>query len=268
MVLGRHQLIAADSVQIPKIYSIGFSADPIVTRFGPSVRNQYIIHFVLSGKGEFNGHTVEKGQGFLIVPGMHEEYHSDESDPWAFLWIISEDPMMEPFFQIHAADEKTGIFNFHNLHAFRLIVQRLTTATSSFSTTSQLAEMFLHIFNSCVLNEGAPKSSVTKIYFDFAVNYIKTNLHLPLSVTDLCNAIGITQPYLYKIFKKETKTSPKQYVSICKIAAAKELLAHTTLPVSQIATSVGYENVLDFSKFFSKQSGMSPTAYRNICRRA
>ena len=88
ILLKRYQLIATDSVQAPKIYSIGFSDDPRVTRFGPSVRNQYIIHYVLSGKGSFNGNKVEKEQGFLIVPGMYEEYHSDESDPWSFLWII------------------------------------------------------------------------------------------------------------------------------------------------------------------------------------
>ena len=98
----RHHLIAGDSVQIPQIYSIGFSDDPQITRFGPSVRNQYIVHYVLSGKGRFNGTRVEKGQGFLIVPGMREEYYPDEKEPWSFLWIISEDPQMEYFFNAHA----------------------------------------------------------------------------------------------------------------------------------------------------------------------
>ena len=219
-----YQLIATDSVQAPKIYSIGFSDDPRVTRFGPSVRNQYIIHYVLSGKGSFNGNKVEKGQGFLIVPGMYEEYHSDESEPWSFLWVISEDPAMQYFFSRHSANEKTGIFKFYNKHEFERIVNLLTSTPSSFSTTAQLSEMFLHIFNSCVESNITPQSPVTKIYFNFAVNYIKTNLHSPISVAELCDAIGITQPYLYKIFKKETKMSPKQYISNCKIFKAKELL--------------------------------------------
>jgi len=265
MLLKRYQFIATDSVQAPKIYSIGFSDDPRVTRFGPSVRNQYIIHYVLSGKGSFNGNKVEKGQGFLIVPGMYEEYHSDESEPWSFLWVISEDPAMQYFFSRHSANEKTGIFKFYNKYEFERIVNLLTSTPSSFSTTAQLSEMFLHIFNSCVESNITPQSPVTKIYFNFAVNYIKTNLHSPISVADLCDAIGITQPYLYKIFKKETKMSPKQYISNCKIFKAKELLAHTELSVSLVAKSVGYENVLDFSKFFSKQTNISPTVYRNTC---
>ena len=264
----RYQLIATDALQIPKIYMIGCSDDPAVTRYGPSVRNQYIIHYVMSGKGSFNGNKVEKGQGFLILPGMHQEYHSDEKDPWSFLWIISEDPAIEPFFSYHGANEKTGIFNFHNMYELDMIAKRITSAQSTFSTTAQLSEIFLHIFNSCVMSDNSSQISVTKIYFDFAVNYIKTNLYLPITVTTICDAIGITQPYLYKIFKQEIGISPKQYISNCKIIEAKKLLANTEFSISLIAKSVGYENVLDFSKFFSKQTETSPTAYRNKCRRA
>ncbi len=261
-----YQLIATDSVQIPKIYSIGFSDDQNVTRYGPSVRNQYIIHYVLSGKGRFNGNRVSKGEGFLIVPGMHEEYHADESEPWSFLWIISEDPAMQYFFSRHHANEKTGIFKFHNSYELDTIVKQLLSATSSFSSMTQLSELFLHIFSSCIEIESTPKSSTTRIYFDFSVNYIKTNLCLPISVNDLCNTIGITQPYLYRIFRQETGLSPKQYILSCKLAEAKKLLTHTELSISQIANSVGYENVLEFSKFFSKQTNFSPTAYRDMCR--
>jgi AraC family transcriptional regulator of arabinose operon len=262
ILLKRYQLIATDSVQAPKIYSIGFSDDPRVTRFGPSVRNQYIIHYVLSGKGSFNGNKVEKGQGFLIVPGMYEEYHSDESDPWSFLWIISEDPMMEYFFSRHCANEETSIFKFYNLYELDLIAKPLMSATNSFSSMTRISELFLHIFNACVAAESKPKKPITRIYLDFSVNYIKTNLHLPISVNDLCNTIGITQPYLYRIFKQELGLSPKQFILSCKLSEAKKLLLNTELSISQIADSVGYENVLEFSKFFSKQTNLSPTAYR------
>lgn len=258
----RYDLIAADSVQIPNIYSIGFSSDTKVTRFSPSIRNQYIIHYVLSGKGYFNGNKVEKGQGFLIVPGMHEEYHPDKDEPWSFLWIISGDLAMQPFFDKHCADEKTNIFNFHNLYEFQPIVDKLLSAKNRPYSAAQLSELFLHIFNSCVVSENTPLSPLTKRYFDFSVNYVKTNLHLPISVQDLCSVIGITQPYLYRVFNQEIGISPKQYILRCKINEAKKLLANTEFSISLIANSVGYENVLEFSKFFKKQTGLSPTSYK------
>lgn len=260
-----HQMISTNNVQIPHIYTVGFSSSPRVTRYGPSVRNQYIIHYVLSGKGYFNGQALGRGYGFLITPGMEEEYHPDKADPWSFLWIISEDPSMQYFFDCHRTDSVTKIFSFHNPHEIEAIARELTSAVV-FASSSRLAELFLHIFHCCVESKPVVRKSVTKIYFDFSVNYIKTNLHLPLTVETLCQMIGITQPYLYRIFKEEAGCSPKQYISSAKIARAKKLLSETELSVSQIADSVGFQSVLDFSKFFSRHEKLSPSAYRNACR--
>ena len=84
----RYNLYAYNGNDAFGIYSIGYSDDKLVTRFGPAQRNNYIIHYVLSGHGYFNNHIVKKGQGFLITPGMIEHYYPDSKTPWAFLWII------------------------------------------------------------------------------------------------------------------------------------------------------------------------------------
>ena len=264
--MGRYQMIANDSIPIPQIYSIGFSSDPRITRFGPAIRDQYIIHYVLSGKGTFNGNKVEKGEGFLIVPGMHEEYYSDEKNPWAFVWIISEDSAMQFFFDRHNANNETGIFQFHNLYEINALAERLQSSSSSSCSSTQLSELFLRIFHSCIETESKPQNPVTRLYFEFSLNYIKTNLHLPISVNELCNAIGITQPYLYRVFKQKAGCSPKQFILNSKLKEAKRLLLQTELSISQIANSVGFQNILDFSKFFSKQANLSPTMYRNTYR--
>ena len=85
----RYHLIATDSIKIPHISAIGYAKNPDITRFGPSSRNQYIIHYVLSGEGYFNGGRLGKGEGFLITPKMSEQYYPDKKDPWSFIWVIS-----------------------------------------------------------------------------------------------------------------------------------------------------------------------------------
>jgi AraC-like DNA-binding protein len=260
--LVKYELIATDSIRCPKINSIGYSEDIRVNRYGTSSRNQYIIHYVLSGKGYFNGNRVDGGQGFLITPEINEEYYPDESDPWAFLWIISEDEEMKHFFERHNADPKTGIFKFHNESEMASVANRLKNVTDIFSSSSGLAELFLHIFHSCIENAESSHTSVTKRYFELSVNYIKANLHLPITVNDMCRVCYITQPYLYRIFKEECGVSPKQYITSCKISEAKRLLEQTSLSVSRIAYALGFSSVMDFSKFFSKQTGKSPTEYR------
>ena len=83
-----------------------------LVNIGPMLRSSYIIHYVLSGRGYYNGNPVEQGQGFLILPGSVEEYHADRSDPWELLWVVSEDERMEKVFPAFGADPETGIFSY------------------------------------------------------------------------------------------------------------------------------------------------------------
>jgi len=209
---------------------------------------------------------VREGEGFLITPNMPEEYYPDENSPWSFVWIISYDPNMEYFFKNHNADEISGIFRFHNGYVLREIAKELVSTSNMSATSTRLSEIFLHIFNSCAESLLAKKSSLAKEYFDFSVNYVKANLHTRITVSELCKVLGITQPYLYRIFKGEVGCSPKQYISNLKIDMAKKYLSETELSVSRIAECVGFGSVLDFSKFFSQRVGVSPSVYRDLRR--
>ncbi|WP_258525499.1 helix-turn-helix domain-containing protein [Paenibacillus sp. YN15] len=48
---------------------------------------------------------------------------------------------------------------------------------------------------------------------------------------------------------------------------SKELLRTCSYSVSNIAESVGYTDNYYFSRFFKKQTGLSPTEYRNHVKR-
>ena len=258
----RHQQFSSDSLSIPKISSIGFAEDPLVTCCDAIQRNQYIIHYVLAGEGTFDGVAVHAKEGFLIRPMDKKEYRASPNDPWSFLWIISTDDAMEEFFTLHGADPKTNIFRFSNSYILDEIAKQLSATRETISSTVRLTETFLRIFNGCISLPQASMQPLPNVYFEFSVNYIHANLHLPLSVSQLCDALGITQPYLYRIFMQKAGISPKRYISLCRVEQAKKLLRETDLSVSFIASSVGFSNALDFSKFFSKNASLSPVQYR------
>ena len=64
-------IVSTENSKLLKIENIGFSTDPKTNRFGPGRRNLYLIHYVFSGKGYFNGNCVDSGQGFLIRPNTN-----------------------------------------------------------------------------------------------------------------------------------------------------------------------------------------------------
>ena len=59
--------------------------------YGPAVRPNYVIHYIISGKGTFTignrTYRLTAGQGFFLMPNVRTYYEADADDPWTYLWI-------------------------------------------------------------------------------------------------------------------------------------------------------------------------------------
>lgn len=260
----RYGVFSRSECPLLNITNIGYSDDPEVTRFGIGVRRLYIIHFVISGKGYFNGNPVGAGQGFLITPNMREHYYPDEKSPWEFLWIISNDEKMTNIFKCFGADKKTNIFNYDYISEAIKLSDDIKAKNNHILTSYEMLEMFLRIFKFQQNKNVKPsKKTNAEIYIDAAEQYISSNIYLPITVAELTEFLGVSQPYLFNIFKEHLSQSPKQYILEKKLIYAKDLLKTSTMSVSHIANSVGFQDVLSFSKFFKLKTGLSPQKYRN-----
>lgn len=259
----RYEVFSNAVCPILNITSIGYSKDPAVTRFGVGMRNCYIIHYVISGKGYFNGNLVKAGQGFLITPNMREHYFPDKDSPWEFLWFISNDEKMASLFELYCADQN-NIFDFHYLSAVRELSAALQGKSKGIVNSFELLEMFMLIFKhqQTEMHHRHEKTNA-EIYIESAVKYIHANIHTPLPVGELTAFLGVSQPYLFSLFKRKFQISPKEYILRQKLKRAKLLLKETPLTVTHIANSVGFQDVLSFSRFFKSKTGLSPQTYRN-----
>ena len=68
--------------------------------------------------------------------------------------------------------------------------------------------------------------------------------------------------YLSRLFKNEKGISLKEYIIQQKMQSAQVLLRTTSLPVSIIASKLGYDNFSHFSQAYRKKMGISPTDER------
>lgn len=258
----RYSIVSNESDISFKINEIGCSDDVAVTRFGPGRRNLFIIHYVLNGKGYYNGKPVSKGQGFLIYPGQAEEYYSDKKEPWEFLWIVSSSQEMETVFKKYNANENF-IFEYNNISEIKKISSDIVSKKRAITDSYKMLEIFLRIFNGHMSGEeNINHKPSSEIYLNFVVKYIENNIYKNITINEITELLGVSQPYLYKIFTKKFNMSPKQYIIESKISYAKKLLKTTDMSVTQIANSVGYNDILTFSRFFSLRENLSPTEYR------
>lgn len=257
-----YHIITKNDCDLLNFESIGYSKNPKITRFGPAQRNQYIIHFVISGKGYFNGNLVSEGEGFIITPSMLEHYYPETSDPWEFIWFISTDDKIKPVFE-KLISNNTQIFTHNATENLKSLAQKIKTNNNNLLSSFKAVEIFLNIVNNAFQDKKENTQKTNKdLYLEVAVNYIKNNIALSVNVNDLTKILGISQAYLHRIFKENFSISTKQYINNTRIQEAKKLLIETKLSITQIASSVGFCDVLTFSKFFSKNVGISPQNYR------
>ena len=79
-----------------RLYQYGWEQCSPLHSFGPFVRNHYLFHYVISGKGSMDWtdqdgvrreYRLKADQGFLISPGQVSTYSADEKDPWKYVWL-------------------------------------------------------------------------------------------------------------------------------------------------------------------------------------
>ena len=135
--------------------------------------------------------------------------------------------------------------------------------SSKVVSSAVLLELFLGLYKyhdrATARKQDRPKAD---IYAEFAMRYMHDHYASPISVLEIAQLLGVSQPYLFRIFKNATGKAPKQYLNDYRILQAKKLLTETAMPITEIAESVGYADALAFSKFFSSKTGTSPRAYR------
>lgn len=73
------------------VYNVGFQKCDPLYQWGPGIRDHYLIHYIISGKGYYKikntTFTLQAGDSFLVYPNTEVLYFADETDPWEYAWV-------------------------------------------------------------------------------------------------------------------------------------------------------------------------------------
>jgi two-component system response regulator YesN len=93
-------------------------------------------------------------------------------------------------------------------------------------------------------------------------DYIHRHFQEEISLSFLSERFHFSPQYIAKKFKELYNTTVMTYVIELRMEKASSLLAHTDLPVTEIANTLGYTDENYFGKVFRKRHGVSPLQYR------
>lgn len=144
----------------------------------------------------------------------------------------------------------------------KVIATILESSGDTFSSFLKINGLMYSLLGDLTEEIGILNQSTNQQLSTLARHFMDLHYHDPIQMTDVAEFVGVHPNYLATIFKKETNTTPKNYLTSLRIRKAKELLLETRDSVSYVSQSIGFSDSLSFSKFFKKETGLSPLHYR------
>jgi len=245
------------------IWIRGFGFDPHPRKFNQlQGRDFYVIHYILSGSGEFNGSVVNANQLFIIRPGCPADYKTNRDDPWSYFWVCFNGEGIEKLLNRIGITDDRSVFDCSYLSNIQSSIAELMLHDGR-SISNLLALSYFYRFIWYHEEQvNAPDKPIPE-HIQRAVDYIHDNYFKQIRITDVSNFLGLDNQYLYNLFSRHMGVSPKEYLNRVRIDRACTLLLDSNASIGEIASAIGYPDGFTFSRFFRTRTGLSPTEYRN-----
>lgn len=253
------------------VYNVGYQKCNPLYQWGPGIRDHYLIHHVISGSGCYvvgnDTYQLTTGDTFLVYPNKEVLYYADKDDPWEYAWVgfTGSDASMilnaTDFTKHHPVIKNTPAGDKIKRQILHIYDARGNEFEHAVEMTGRLYTMLALFMKHSTHTEV---QNTANNYVQKGIEFISANYSYPITVEDIADYVGLSRSHLFRSFEAVLSQSPKEYLTDFRMKQACYLLEHSTLSITAIANSVGFDNGLYFSKTFHKLKGMAPREYRSI----
>ena len=243
--------------------------------YGPAIRNHYLFHYILNGKGTLmwqdgkrheNKTVLRAGQGFLISPGQITTYIADDRIPWEYCWLEFDGLRAKEALEITGLSVNHPVYNpVHREFEAIMRDEMLYIVRNKKEAPLHLIGhlyIFIDALARSVTDYRPASGKVKDFYIKEALAFIENNYMNEITVEDIAEVSGLNRSYFGKIFKESVGKSPQEFLIHYRMIKAAQLLSMTRYSVGEIANAVGYPNQLHFSRAFKGVYGVSPRNWR------
>ena len=221
--------------------------------FGPWVRMNWVLHYVVSGFGEFeiNSKVYKIGPGdIFVIPPLKETYYKADSEkPWNYIWLgfTADIPLPQAFNSPVMRISGSG----------RIFEDMLSCKTMENGKAAFLCSKLWELISLTLEGEEPAADYIKK-----ARSIMKAEYANGITIAQVSEILGLDRSYFSTIFKEKTGVSPQQYLMRLRLEKAAELMTIHGESPSVAALSVGYPDIYHFSKIFKSHFGVSPRNFQ------
>ena len=260
-----------------KILSARYSDD--IKGFLSHYHDAHELLYIVSGRISVNisGEEREAGAGCMLVFSRFEEHSvrvlTPEYSRYTLL-ISPETAGSDDYLLSSVLINRAGAFDHiidlaDNTHDIEALMKEMVV---EFRLASPMYEKVLESMLTCLLvclyrlhpelflnNENRNTEIVREIQGRFEREYAEQ-----YSLSVLASEYHISLSHLSHIFKGVTGYAPIEYLMICRLSAAKNLLSSTDKTIKEIVDLCGFSDESNFSRTFREKVGMTPTEFRKM----
>lgn len=228
---------------------------------------RFILHYVVAGKGTFQGKPVHAGQFFFSHPYETHSICADPEDPMEFYYISVAGPGLQELILM------TGFYSVPSICDYHFEDQIAPAFHDALYKTHPqndpelyLLSLFHRLMSFHRMENTGTSADSTKMnafqYYKAALTFIQEFLTDGITPRDVAEHLHISPSYLRLIFSRFCKYSVRELLVRKRIECAASRLTFDGDSVQQAAAFAGYSDYTLFSKIFKKYTGISPYAYK------
>ena len=226
------------------------------------IRSNYHLHIVIKGTSFFNECPVAAGDVFLMYPYRSYQISVVGSVPLEQYWFGFEGVDVPDMLKVTAL-AANDVLHVDLSHLFPLLRDGVFGDCHENLLPMKIAGLLkLTLAALPAADSSVAGGTFASEYVNRAVDFLRLNYGTGVSMADVAGEVGITEKYLYKLFRRELGTTPMDYLNQCRISRAEVLLTTTSLSIAEVARQCGFADAGYFSRFYRRQRGKSPTQYR------
>lgn len=184
--------------------------------WGPGVRDHYLIHYVVSGKGTYcvndTVYTLRTGDVFLAKPSQLIVYSADKEDPWEYYWVGFNGACANKLVLQMPFRDDMPVHSCRNTDRIKKAIYNIFLSRGPEQKNEVMMVGYLYLFIAELMQEAlelAPHPANTSSqYVINAIKYIQFNYFHDISIDDIAKAVGVSRSHLYRVFMSNVGQSP------------------------------------------------------------
>lgn len=249
--------------------AFGFYKDitPITIHYRDTLGTpEHLLLFVERGNVQVcdeQSFSVAAGSGLLLPKGTPTHFTMEHGKGTSYYWLYFSgdeiDTLVTEFSQGHVTSFTPKNISFLTAYIDRMLQFPDDNPFYPYAVSGYLQVLLAELSR---FTTAAETVNDREMLLERVAERLREQPEITVSNEELANSCGFSVGHFIRLFRQYKGCTPHQYQIQTIMQKAATLLRETTLPVREIAFSLGMDNALYFSNAFRRFYGVAPTEYR------